>query len=215
MVVMPARAFESQASRAYHAIRRMIAEGELSFGQKVTLVDLAGRVEMSVIPVRDALKQLAYDRLVERSGKASFRVLSVSRERLMELSILREAIETQGAREAAQRITEDEVAELRGLAGALDRTIEAGLVAESVELEEAFHRRIAEISGCGELAKELERLQLVYATFPVKADNLIESHKSLVSALASKDASAAEASMRKHVLARRKKILKGIARIVT
>ena len=66
------RPFESQASRAYHEIRRMIAEGELQFGEKVTLTDLAERVDMSVIPVRDALKQLAYDRLLERWGRASF-----------------------------------------------------------------------------------------------------------------------------------------------
>ncbi len=97
------RPFESQASRAYQEIRRMIAEGELGFGEKVTLTALAERVEMSVIPVRDALKQLAYDRLLERSGRASFRVLSLSPERLLELSVLREAIETQAVREAAVR----------------------------------------------------------------------------------------------------------------
>jgi len=209
------RPFESQASRAYREIRRMIAEGELGFGEKVTLTGLAERVEMSVIPVRDALKQLAYDRLLERSGRASFRVLSLSAERLMELSILREAIETQAAREAAQRITEGEAQELGQLGEALDRTIRAGLVAESIEMEEGFHLRIAEIAGCGELREELARLQLVYATFPVDASSLVMPHGELVEAIASGDREEAEAVMRRHVLARREKILKGMARIVS
>lgn len=193
----------------------MIAEGELGFGEKVTLTALAERVEMSVIPVRDALKQLAYDRLLERSGRASFRVLSLSPERLLELSVLREAIETQAVREAAVRITEEDVAELRRLAEELDRTIVAGLVSDSIAMEEAFHLRIAEISACGELMAELERLQLVYATFPVDPSNLVLSHEELVKTLASRDPDKAEAAMRRHVLARREKILKGIARIVS
>lgn len=209
------RPFESQASRAYQEIRRMIADGDLAPGEKVTLTGLAGRVQMSVIPVRDAVKQLAYDRLLERSGRASFRVLSLSRERLMELSILREAIETQAAREAAQRVTETDIGELRRLAEKLDRTIVAGLVADSIAMEEAFHLKIAEIARCGELVTELERLQLVYATFPVDPSNLIMSHEELADALASRDPDRAEGAMRRHVLARREKILGGIARIVS
>ena len=211
----PMRPFESQASRAYHEIRRMIAEGELAFGEKVTLTDLAERVEMSIIPVRDALKQLAYDRLLERAGRTGFRVLSLSRGRLMELSILREAIEVQAAREAAARIEDEDIQDLRRVADALDQTIRAGLVAESIEAEEAFHLKIAQISGCGELVRELARLQLVYATFPVDPSNLKVSHEEVVVALESRDPDAAETAMRKHVLARRAKILTGMARIVS
>ena len=209
------RPFESQASRAYREIRRMIAEGELALGEKVTLTGLAQRVQMSVIPVRDAVKQLAYDRLLERSGRAGFRVLSLSAERLMELSVLREAIETQAAREAAGRITEAEAAGLGELAERLDGTIVGGRVADSIALEEAFHLKIAEIAACGELRTELARLQLVYATFPVDASNLVMSHGELVEALASGDPDEAERAMRRHVLARREKILTGMARIVS
>ncbi|MFH0965474.1 MAG: GntR family transcriptional regulator [Planctomycetota bacterium] len=206
--------FVSQAARAYQGIRRMITTGELKAGEKVTLAGIAGKVNMSVIPVRDALKQLAFDRLVERSGRNSFRVLSLSRERVMELSILREALETQAARMCAEVIEPKQLEELRELASRLDRMVEAGLLGESVELEEELHLAIARIAGCEELTRELERLQLVYATFPVGRTQLASSHSALVDAIASNSPAKAERTMREHVRARREKILRSVGQVV-
>ena len=192
----------------------MITHGELGHGEKVTLTTLATRLAMSVIPVRDALKQLAFDRLVESSGRGSFRVLALTRERITELSILREALETQAARMCAERLTADDTEQLRALAARLDRMIRAGLFTESVGLEEDLHLAVARIAGCAELTRELERLQLVYAIFPVEPTKPVSSHEELVDAIASGVAERAEAAMRRHVLARREKILRSAGHVV-
>jgi DNA-binding GntR family transcriptional regulator len=192
----------------------MIARGELSYGQKVTLQSLAEKVGMSVIPVRDALKQLSYDRLLERAGRSYYRVLSLSKERIIEFSVLREALETQAARMCAEQITDEQVHELIQQADKLDRTVKAGLLSDSVHLEEELHLSIARIAGCDLLTEELERVQLVYATFPVEETEMVSSHKELVKTLASRDPDRAEEVMRRHVRARRRKIIRSVKQVM-
>ena len=65
---------DTLADRAYRAIRDAIATGELRPGQKVTERGLAERLSVSPTPVREAIRRLEQDGLLERTGPRTVQV---------------------------------------------------------------------------------------------------------------------------------------------
>ena len=108
---------ETLADQAYEAIRTAIASGELKRGEKITERGLAERLSVSATPVREALRRLEQDRLVERTGLRSVRVAAPDAQTVIELSLIEATLRAVAARLAAENATEHD---LRAMATALD-----------------------------------------------------------------------------------------------
>ena len=96
-------------------LREAILEGELLPGDPLVLRDLASRMSVSVMPVRDALRRLVAEGLIEYSPHRGARVTPVSGADLEELYELRIAIETAAVRSAVPRLAEDDYRRLRAI----------------------------------------------------------------------------------------------------
>jgi DNA-binding GntR family transcriptional regulator len=210
---MGSRAAHTAVERAYEAIRGGIFSGEHPAGSRLREEELAERIGVSRTPVREALRRLDAEGLVEFLPNRGAHVASWSEDDLREIFGLRALLESFGARLAAERIDRETLAALRELCDAMDRSLaggDPGRVEHVAELNNRFHQRILAASGSKRLPLLLSSLveaPLVYQTFRrYSAEQVARSmshHRELLAALETGDGEWAASVMRSHVLAAR------------
>lgn len=191
--------------RAYERIRQMITTLELAPGSTLDEGRLAGEIDLGLAPVREALKLLVHDNLVEVASQGGIFVASVSIPDLEQISELRGLLESFCAGQAAQRATPDDIAILEALRQE-QITIPAQDSQRWFDLDHKFHRAIAQAAHNKYLSQTLEHLfglsqRLWYLALP-HLDFLpgaVQVHLDLVAAIKDGDAYRAEALMSAHV----------------
>lgn len=128
-------------------LHTMIMAGELAPGRVLRQDELATMLGVSRTPLREALQRLAQNGLVT-IGRRGATVVAVSREDLIDLYEMREALEGMAARHVARKISAAEVDELAVL---LER-VQASQGEEWVRLNREFHTRMYDISGKAQLS---------------------------------------------------------------
>jgi DNA-binding GntR family transcriptional regulator len=96
---------DSLAEQAYRAIREGIATGLFSAGERVTERGLATKLNVSATPVREALRRLEQEGLIERVSARHLRVVDHSSSTLRELLLAGAALRAMEARFATHKIT--------------------------------------------------------------------------------------------------------------
>ena len=89
----------------YQTLHSAIMRGELAPGARLRTGDIAQRLGVSVIPVREALQMLHSERLVESAPHVGARVARISRDSIIEVFTVMEGLELVATRTAAERMT--------------------------------------------------------------------------------------------------------------
>jgi DNA-binding GntR family transcriptional regulator len=199
--------------RAYLAIREGIITGRFPAGSRLTEQEVVAAAGVSRTPVREALRRLHGEGLLEFTPNQGAVVSDWSEADTDEIFELRSMLESYGARRAARRVTAEQLAELRQLAQEQYREAveRRGNYLERIgELNSRFHRRLQEAAGSARLDRALASLieaPLIMKTFlKYTPDDLQRSaahHLELVQALAAGDADWAASVMASHVHAAR------------
>jgi DNA-binding GntR family transcriptional regulator len=113
------------ADRAYEAIREAIVSGELQSREKITERGLAARLAVSATPVREALRRLEQDGLVQRTGPRSVEVVDFDARAVSEIRLAESALRAVAARLAATNATTTQLASMEAMLDAGDREIES------------------------------------------------------------------------------------------
>jgi DNA-binding GntR family transcriptional regulator len=191
--------------RAYEVIRERITTLELPPGSSINEQKLAENLEMGLVPVREALKLLAHEKLVVITPRHGWYVADVNVPDLEQISEMRLALEGLCARLAAQRATADDIVVLEVL-----RQEQASTALEDskrlFDLDHKFHQAVAQAAHNKYLADSLERLfglsqRLWYLALPQLGflPSAVETHLDLVQAIEEGDQDKAERIMREHV----------------
>lgn len=203
---------ESLSNRAYRQIRNEILSGELSIGDVLSRRQLAKRLNMSFLPVTEALKCLETEGLVESRPRIGTRVRIPDEQDIRDGNVVREALESQAARLCAQNITADEKKQLRTSARHLDEmhkmcALEPGdsrflFSVHTYHMD--FHMRIAELARCPGLREAIEKEHVLVFNwlYDIAADRRTlpgKFHSTLADALCSGDPLIADRAMRAHV----------------
>jgi len=198
-------------------VRERILGGELLPGAHLIEQELAAEFGVGRPTVREALRRLLADELVELLPHRGVRVRRLSPRDLAELYVVREPVECLAARLAAGAPTAT-IASLRRLHREAARAIARGDRLGYLRLNARFHHGIAEATGNRTLITLLERLntqligyQFVAAVGPAELETSQRDHGELVAALAAGDPARAEALMRRHLRASRRAILAPVA----
>lgn len=198
----------SAGEGAADLIRRAILDGTLRPGQRLTEEGLAGELQISRTPVREALRVLRAEGLIESAPYQGSTVRAYTIDDLDDIYQLRAVLEGHAARRAAQRITEEDVGTLKE---SCDRLVSLGdatdeNVARIVDENLFFHMKILEIAGSSRLAtmvRKVIELPLVYKSYhwysPNQKRMSEHAHEQLTQVLAAGDADRAELIMRGHV----------------
>jgi len=187
----------------FEKIRDDIIAGDLPPGTRLPQQRIADRYEVSKVLTVAAFSRLESAGLVESAIGEGVRVRTIDREMLEGEYTFREAIEVQAIREACQHASEREVAELRRMS----EQLEAAQEQEAIRIDQQFHLKIAKMSRCQRLVKELNQLQLVQmfvSQVTVANQNWPYTHSKLVDLIEKGDPDAAEAEMRWHIQTARK-----------
>ncbi|MGB3437657.1 MAG: GntR family transcriptional regulator [Actinophytocola sp.] len=209
------------AETAYEVIRRGVLSGEFARGQRLREEELATFVGVSRTPVREALRRLNAEGLVDFTPNRGARVTAWSERELEDLYEARALLEGFGARLAATRITADELAALHDTADEMAEVAErGGPVADRLtELNGQFHRAIVTASRntqLDSLVRGVMDVPLIYRTFQrYSPERLLASqmhHRELVEAFRAADGEWAESVMRAHILAARTTVLQSLRR---
>jgi DNA-binding GntR family transcriptional regulator len=191
----------SLADQAYHAIRGLIVSLELAPGAVIDERQLVERLAIGRTPVREALRRLAQERLVEVYPRRGMFVSGVDVRELARLSEVREVLEPEAARLAAERATDADRRELGALLVELDT---AG--GELMALDERIHRAVYRAAHNDLLEATLEQYYVlalrIWSMALDRAHDLeeaVEEHRALLEAIRSGDAERAADTMRAHV----------------
>ena len=186
--------------RAYLAIRTLIVSLELAPGALIQEPVLMERLGFGRTPVREALRRLAQEQLVEVFPRRGMFVTNVDVRDLARISEVRLALEPEAARLAAERATEEERDELL----ALNDRIKRG--ADLMALDEEIHRAIYRAAHNHLLEKTLNeyyvlalRIWMIALERDEALESAVEAHRPLLQDITLGNADAAADRMRAHV----------------
>src|SRR5215211_3087342 len=117
-------AYKTKQEFVYQTLRRAILRCELATGQRLPTQEIANRLGVSLIPVREALQLLQSEGLVENRPHAGAVVTRISSSSVAEVFTLLEALETAAARVAARRMPPEEMDALTRLLAEMDAAVE-------------------------------------------------------------------------------------------
>ncbi|MEH3155465.1 MAG: GntR family transcriptional regulator [Gordonia paraffinivorans] len=205
---------ERAVDRAYSSIRAAILDGSYGPGARLGEAELAQLTEASRTPVREALRQLEVEGLVEVLPHRGARVSAFTADDLDEIYDLRMTLEALAAGRAASRITPERIDRMAQLCDEMEDAAAAGQLDAVATANVAFHGIVREASASTRLTSMLAavtQLPLMMRTFHRYApDDLQRSaghHRELVAALRAGDEVWADAVMRSHVRAAKSVLL--------
>ena len=191
----------SLADKAYHEIRGLIVSLELAPGAVIDERELIERLEIGRTPVREALRRLSHEGLVEVYPRRGMFVTGVDVRELARLSEVREVLEPEAARLAAERATDADREEL----GALLAELEGG-ASELMDLDERIHRAVYRAAHNDLLEATLEqyyvlalRIWSIALDRAHELEEAVEAHRTLLEAIQAGDGDRAADTMRAHV----------------
>jgi DNA-binding GntR family transcriptional regulator len=179
----------------YRALRERILRNELPSGARLVLRDIAGQYDSSDIPVREALRMLERDGLVELIPYRGARVTTLTEKEIEETYFIRGHLESIATGLAAERITEEELATLDELMARMREAVEMQDGPRFSDLNHQFHETI--IAACGnEMLRELamdiwQRHSGFQRVFRMVPERLVASqaeHEGIMNALHTRDA---------------------------
>lgn len=200
----PSPEAETNAERIAAVLRDDIVRLFLKPGDPVSESETALRFSVSRQPVREALIVLSRMGLVQVRARRSTRVVPISEQAVLDAAFVREALEVEIVRRAAAIADASWNAALAPLLDAQQAAADRSDLAAFHALDEAFHRRIAELTGVGFVWDliDAQKAQLDRVRFMTLASNLAQSlaeHRAITAALIARDAALAEAHLRGHV----------------
>jgi DNA-binding GntR family transcriptional regulator len=196
---------QSLADRAYYAIREWIVTLDLAPGSVVNERELMGRLGLGRTPVREALRDLAREQLVDVFPRRGMFVSGVDVGDIAGLSEVRLVLETAAARLAAERRTETDLEETAALLEALAATAGEHDARRLIDLDERIHRHVAHCAHNPFLEATLEQYYVLalriwfLALERVALDEAMVEHHAILEAIRDGDPDRAETVMRGHV----------------
>ncbi len=186
-------------------IRDDIVGGGLRFGERITIDALASRYGVSHMPVREALRELQGEGLVQIEPHRGARVRSIDSSFVENLFEIRTALEVMMARRAATRCTVTDIETLRAIEDTLEQHIATGdharVVAENHHFHQAINRCAVNVDALPIIDKHWTLLAALWRHYGYGQDRftgVANDHRNLINALAVHDQEAAAMIMGAH-----------------
>jgi DNA-binding GntR family transcriptional regulator len=193
----------SRAEFVFDKLREAIRSGRIQPGQRLREGEVAAWLNVSRTPVREAIGRLASNGLVQPAPPRGMVVVSLTRQEVLDLYVMREVLEGTAARLAAQHISEPEIAALRSL---LNRGKAESEPEALAALNRQFHDRILLAAQNEFLKRALSVLAdsialLPGTTFTIegRARSAYREHAAILRAIEERDVEKAEENARAHI----------------
>jgi len=194
----------TKTQAAFHRIRGAIEEGRLKPGERLRTAALQKELDMSPTPIREALRLLQAQGLVEHRPHHGMVVAEYPVEETEEVYRLRVVLEPMAAGLAAERASAEQLEKIRRRLSALKEAVKAGAArVDAAELNAAWHRAVYEAAGSHYLEEFITRLwdvlPLEAIWLEIRAQASLEEHERITAALERRDAAEAAALFKRHI----------------
>jgi DNA-binding GntR family transcriptional regulator len=196
------------SERVYQQLRQMILSGEMPPGTRLVEIHLGEQFGVSRTPVREALKRLTAEKLVCGDPVRGLVVHAPQPYEVSQVYLVREALESLAGRLAAQRITDDELRQLRVILQSMRDAVAKERTDLVVSANIAFHDVIYRAAGNDtlfRLAKDLSdfvrRFSAEAFANPDRASVVVQEHERILVALEAHDPDGAAAAASAHLQA--------------
>jgi DNA-binding GntR family transcriptional regulator len=203
---MPVETSQSVVERLFERMRTHIIEGRFAPGQRLVEADLTEQFGISRGPLREAVRRLAAEGLVDITHNRGARVKRLDHGEVIALYEVREVMEGLAARLAAERASTAERKEIKSVFDEMAKALKANDVRGYIGLNSRFHALIMQAARNPALDSALTRLQTPVLRVQFESmmtrdvvNESFEEHRGIVEAIAGKNAEQAERLMRHHV----------------
>jgi DNA-binding GntR family transcriptional regulator len=185
-------------------LRERIISGVYPRGSRLKQAEIAEQLHLSITPVREALKLLEAEGYVEGDSYRGVRVVPFDPAASGEILQLRLLLEAQLVRGAIEKVTADDIKDLRAIAAEFEKAFADGDRGAARGVNYRFHRRLYDIAG---MPQTLHFVQILWARYPFDLINAVagrgksaaREHDEILKAITEGDVSAATLAMRKHI----------------
>jgi DNA-binding GntR family transcriptional regulator len=195
-------------------VRQLILAGELKPGDRLRIDELARRLGVSAMPVREALHQLTAEGTITLDPYRGFSVSALTAEEAADLYATRAQLEGFAARQAVPRLDPQALTQLRQAAAQMAAAESAHDPARFLEGDRAFHRvlyanleRPILLRHIASLMESSVRYTRAHLPLPSAMARALEEHGAILAACERRDAELAELLMRRHTEAAASRII--------
>lgn len=191
---------------AYETLKHAIITGEIPAGSRIVETDYAERMHISRTPLREALRKLEQDGLVEYVMRRGVIVRAFTMEDVMEIYTIRNSLEMLTLPAIIEKATPADIASLRARLHEMDKVLESGDIENLSPMARAFHSEITRISGLNRILRVIESQDEFinrFSAMAIRQENrrvqAHEEHYKLVEYIENKDLEHLEKLTKKHI----------------
>ena len=191
----------------YQTLRNAIMRCDLGPGERLVIDDLARRLGVSIIPVREALQMLQSEALVVLVPHVGATVATISKDSIVDVFTMLEGLETVGTRLAAERATPEDHSRLIAIVHEMEEVIKQQRYEDWPDLNTRFHLTIARIPGLAMLEEMTARVLTCWdrvrryyfkGVLVYRLEQAQKEHHEILAAITSRNLPALEALVRRH-----------------
>ncbi len=205
----------SLADQVFDRLEKEILTGKYQRGEILTEVGLCTDLGVSRTPIREALRRLEQEHIVEMSGKGIV-VLGVTNEDLVDIYAIRAKIEGLAAALAAKNATAEQIEELKEAVDLQEFYMTKKDPDHIKAMDSRFHELIYRFSGSAvfydtlmPLHKKTQKYRKASVENSTRASHSVAEHRAILEAVMAHDEAAAEAAMNAHVENAKNHIMRG------
>lgn len=207
---------KSVGPQVYRIIHDQIVHGDIAPGTRLSESEISRLLSVSRQPVREAFIKLRNEGLVDVRPQRGTYVSKILIDAVNDARFIREAIEADVVKLLVEISNPELVAELRCMIQS-QRDLDKSELSQFLELDEQFHRSLAELAGKSTVWKVVASMKAHFdrvrylSTTQKPLQRLIDQHEAVVEAIAKKDMVKAEEAIRHHL----REVLRDLPKVVS
>lgn len=190
----------------FNTLRQAILRGELKPGERLMEIQLANKLGVSRTPIREAIRKLELEGLVLMIPRRGAEVAEITEKSLRDVLEVRGALEELAVKLACQKITDEQIAELRAVEKEFEQALNSGDVTVYAEADVKFHDVIYHatdnqrlIQLLFNLREQMYRYRVEYLKREEAHGTLLMEHKKIIETIANRDMDAAVDAVCQHI----------------
>lgn len=196
----------SLRERVFRSVRESILQGKYKKGDVLRETIIAKELNVSRTPVREAIRQLELEGLVYSIPNKETVVTGVTEEDVEDIFMIRSRLEGLTARRAAERVTENELEEMKEVLDLTEFYASRSDIVHIGELDHRFHDIIYNAAKSKIMKQVLsdfhtyvQKTRMTSLETPGRIQGLLEEHTAIYKAIEARDGHQAEKLMDKHI----------------
>lgn len=208
---------KSLGQHVFEHLREAIIRGEMAPGDRLVESRLAGALDISRTPVREAIHKLEREGLLEKLPRGGFAVVNLTREDIEETFGIRCVLESYAARLAAANCREEELLPLEEKIREFQQCLDQGLLEDLPGINTQFHGLFYALSKSPRLIKmindlkdKIHRFRKILLKTEKWAETSNRDHRKMLEAIRRRDTEQVERVVKEHILRGERMVLRAL-----